>query len=105
MNVIEVNGLTKDYGHGRGIIDITFDVANGETLGFLGPNGAGKSTTMRHLMGFSKPQSGRAFITGMDCTKKHHSIRANVAYLPGVVTLPDGFNGTSFIKMMQNINY
>lgn len=103
MSVIDVNGLTKDYGHGRGIFDVTFDVAKGETLGFLGPNGAGKSTTMRHLMGFSKPQSGRASISDMDCTAKHHEILKSVGYLPGEVALPDGLNGTAFIKMMQDM--
>ena len=53
MSVIEVNSLTKDYGSGRGVFDVTFQVEKGEVFGFLGPNGAGKSTTIRHLMGFS----------------------------------------------------
>lgn len=46
--------INKDYNHGRGIYDVTFEVNKGETLGFLGPNGAGKSTTMRHLMGICR---------------------------------------------------
>lgn len=57
MSVIEVQRLTKDYGSGRGVFDVSFSVEEGEVFGFLGPNGAGKSTTIRHLMGFSKPQS------------------------------------------------
>lgn len=58
MHVIEVNGLTKDYGSGRGVFNVSIHVDKGEVLGFLGPNGAGKSTTIRHLMGFSKPDAG-----------------------------------------------
>ncbi|MBQ8966384.1 ABC transporter ATP-binding protein [Ruminococcus sp.] len=103
MSVIEVNKLTKDYGHGRGIFDVTFEVHKGETLGFLGPNGAGKSTTMRHLMGFSKPHSGMAKIDGLDSTSKHHEILKNVGYLPGEVALPDGLTGREFISMMKNM--
>lgn len=49
-NVIEVKNLTKDYGSGRGVFDVSFVVKKGEVFGFLGPNGAGKSTTIRHLM-------------------------------------------------------
>lgn len=103
MNVIEVNNLTKDYGHGRGVFNVGFSVKKGETLGFLGPNGAGKSTTMRHLMGFSKPQSGTVKINGMDCTSKTYKILKNVGYLPGEVALPEGLNGVQFIKMMQGM--
>lgn len=58
MSIIEVKNLTKDYGSGRGVFDVSIDVEKGEVFGFLGPNGVGKSTTIRHLMGFSKPDSG-----------------------------------------------
>ena len=64
MSVIDVKQLTKDYGSGRGVFDVTFGVGKGEVFGFLGPNGAGKSTTIRHLMGFSRPDGGSTEIFG-----------------------------------------
>ena len=48
--VIEVNHLTKDYGYGRGVFDVSIKVHKGECYGYLGPNGAGKSTTIRHII-------------------------------------------------------
>lgn len=103
MDKIIVNNLTKDYGHGRGIYDVAFTVKEGEVFGFLGPNGAGKSTTMRHLMGFSKPQKGDAVISGMNCWKQHGKLMKQVGYLPGEVALPEGLNSKSFIQMMQGL--
>ena len=67
MRVIDVNALTKDYGSGRGVFDVSFHVDQGEVFGFLGPNGAGKTTTIRHILGFIKPQEGRAEVDGLDC--------------------------------------
>lgn len=103
MEEIEVRGLTKDYGHGRGIYDVSFEVHKGEVFGFLGPNGAGKSTTMRHLMGFSKPQAGNAYIQGLSCWKDHDRIMNAVGYIPGEVALPEGLNGQGFLQMMQGL--
>lgn len=56
--VIAVQGLTKDYGGGRGVFELDFAVEQGEVFGFLGPNGAGKTTTLRQLMGFIRPTGG-----------------------------------------------
>ena len=71
-DLIQVEHLTKDYGKGRGVFDVSFGVSAGEAFGFLGPNGAGKTTTMRHLMGFVRPDSGRVRIAGMDCFADAH---------------------------------
>ena len=57
-NIIKVSSLTKDYGSGRGVFDVSFEVRKGEVFGFLGPNGAGKTTTIRHIMGFLQPDGG-----------------------------------------------
>lgn len=105
MNCISVKNLTKAYGGNRGIFDVTFDVKKGETLGFLGPNGAGKTTTIRHLMGFTCPQSGSSSILGMDCFKEYAKIKEHIGYLPGEVSIPSGLNGKEFVEMMSGLRH
>lgn len=51
LTMIDIHNLTKDYGGGKGVFDVSISIKKGEVYGYLGPNGAGKSTTMRHLMG------------------------------------------------------
>ena len=103
MHVIEVNNLTKDYGYGRGVFSVNLHVDEGEVFGFLGPNGAGKSTTIRHLMGFSKPDSGSTKIFGKETFHKYYEILGDVGYIPGEIALPAGLTGKAFIAMMQNL--
>ncbi|MFT3952335.1 MAG: ABC transporter ATP-binding protein [Oscillospiraceae bacterium] len=103
MSVLKVDHLTKDFGHGRGIFDVSFEVGKGEVFGFLGPNGAGKTTTIRHLMGFINPQKGTATINGKNCGKKRHEILSDVGYLPGEIALPEGLTGWEFLRMMQKM--
>lgn len=103
MSVIEVNHLTKDYGNGRGIFDVSICVEKGVCFGFLGPNGAGKTTTIRHLMGFSKPQKGSASILGMDCWAEATQIKTRIGYLPGEIAFPKNLTGTEFLKMMKQM--
>ena len=103
MSIIKIENLTKDYGHERGIFDISIEVNKGECFGFLGPNGAGKTTTIRHLMGFSKAQKGKISINGLDCWENYATLQNNIGYLPGEIALPTGITGTEFIKMMMNM--
>ncbi|MFB7322231.1 MULTISPECIES: ABC transporter ATP-binding protein [unclassified Streptomyces] len=62
--MIEVRGLTKDYGTTRAVDGLTFRVQPGRVTGFLGPNGAGKSTTIRAMIGLDRPTSGEVLIDG-----------------------------------------
>lgn len=103
MHTIEVDHLTKDYGSGRGVFDVSIAVDRGEVFGFLGPNGAGKSTTIRHLMGFSKPDSGSARIEGEETFSHYDKVLSHVGYIPGEIALPAGLTGWEFIRMMQNL--
>lgn len=104
-NAITVDHLTKDFGHGRGIFDVSFNVRPGEVFGFLGPNGAGKTTTIRHLMGFTKPDQGSATILGKNALPNHAEIMQHVGYLPGEVVLPEDVTGWEFIRTMQRLRH
>lgn len=104
-NIISIENLTKDYGHGRGIFNVSIQVGKGECYGFLGPNGAGKTTTIRHLMGFSKPESGNSFISGMSSWENAAELKHQIGYLPGEIALPAGLTGEGFLKMILKMQH
>ena len=98
MPLIEIENVTKDYGYGRGIFNVSLSIEKGEVFGFVGTNGAGKTTTIRHMMGFLKPKSGRAVIKGLDCWKDSAEIKRSVGYIPGEIAFPDAPTGNEFLK-------
>ena len=65
---IKVNHLSRQYGQQMAVNDISFEVNEGEIVGFLGPNGAGKSTTMKIITGFLPPTTGTALVGGKSIT-------------------------------------
>ena len=101
--IINVDHLVKDYGYGRGVFDVSIKVHKGECYGYLGPNGAGKSTTIRHIMGFSKPQKGSITVFGVNSFGHEEEILKKVGYLPGEPAIPAGLNGMGFLRMMQDM--
>jgi len=98
MSVMEIDNLTRDYGKGRGVFDLSFSVEKGEVFGFLGPNGAGKTTTIRHLMGFIKPKKGGCIIGGKDCWRDSAAIQKTLGYIPGEIAFFDDMTGTDFLN-------
>lgn len=100
---IKVNSLTKDYGGGKGIFGLDFTVRKGEVFGIVGTNGSGKTTTLRHLMGFLRPDSGSCEIMGLDCMKYPKEIKAHVGYVPGEIDFPDIGTGTQFLKIQADL--
>ena len=98
MSLIQIKNLTKDYGDKRGIFDINLSIEKGEIFGFVGTNGSGKTTTIRHLMGFLKPQKGSATIDGLDCWENSAEIKKYIGYLPGEINFPDARTGMDFLK-------
>jgi len=77
-NAIVAKELTYQYGQLVAVDNVSFNVTQGEILGFLGPNGAGKSTTIKMLTGQIKPKSGHATLLGVDVTKDPEKVQANL---------------------------
>lgn len=98
MSIIEVNHLTKYYGKARGIVDVSFNVEEGEIFGFIGPNGAGKSTTIRLFLSLIYPTKGDAKIFGKDCIKYGPEIRQEIGYLPSEVYYYEGMKVLDLLK-------
>lgn len=80
--MIKVENLCKSFGSKFAVNDVSFNVEKGEVLGFLGPNGSGKSTTMRIIMGYYPPTSGRVTVGGFDITEKPLEAKRLMGYLP-----------------------
>jgi ABC-2 type transport system ATP-binding protein len=101
--MIQVEGLTKDYGPRRAIDDLSFHADHGEILGFLGPNGAGKTTTMRILTGFMPPTSGKASVAGFDVVDQSLEVRRRVGYVPETVPLYPDLTVFAYLKFMADL--
>lgn len=103
--MIQVDGLTKDYGPRRAIDNLSFHAEKGEILGFLGPNGAGKTTTMRILTGYMPPSSGKAMVAGYDVVDQSLEVRRRVGYLPETVPLYPDMTVYDYLKFMADIRH
>jgi ABC-2 type transport system ATP-binding protein len=95
--MIKVENLTKRYAGNTAIKDLSFEVGQGEIMGFLGPNGAGKTTTMRILASFMPPTSGRASVAGFDIFEQSLQARAHLGYMPENVPLYNDMRVTEYL--------
>jgi ABC-2 type transport system ATP-binding protein len=81
-SIIEIKGLTKQYGNLTALDELTLDIDEGAVFGFIGPNGAGKTTTMRLLTTLLKPTGGTAWVAGHSVTDDPRSVRRVIGYMP-----------------------
>ncbi len=98
-SMISVRNLTKDYGQGRGVFDVSLDIEEGEAFGYLGTNGSGKTTTIRQMMGFIRPNSGTVMVNGLNPWTQAPEVMKSVSYIPGEIAFPDLKTGTDFFKV------
>jgi ABC-2 type transport system ATP-binding protein len=97
MDVIAVEGLTKDYGSKRALVGVSFQVREGSFFGCFGPNGAGKSTLLRILTGQIRPTSGQAIVLGLDCATQGIEIKRSVGIVPEVESPPSYLTASEFL--------
>ena len=98
-NTINVQSIAKTFKNFKAINDLTLEVAKGEIYGLLGSNGAGKTTTINILFGFLEPDSGTAYINGVDTSSDPGEARKHTGYIPENVNLYPYLSG------LENLDY
>ena len=101
--MIEVKNVTKKYGSTIAVDDISFEVKDGEVVGFLGPNGAGKSTTMNMITGFIEPTTGQIIVNGNDISKRPRKAKKEIGYMPENVPLYYELTAKEFVSYMAEL--
>ncbi len=96
--MIEIKNLSKYYGRLGAVVGLNLRIAQGEIFGFIGPNGAGKTTTMRVLATLLTPNSGSAFIDGLDVTKQGREVRRRIGYMPDVMGVYDDLKVFEYLE-------
>jgi len=85
--LIEIRGLTKDYGRIRAVDNLHLKIERGEIFGLLGPNGAGKTTTIRMLTMLTRPTAGEAYIAGYEVRRDLARVRGEIGVVPQHINL------------------
>lgn len=101
--MIQVKNVTKKYGNFKAIDDISFEVKDGEVVGFLGPNGAGKSTTMNMITGYIDPTQGQIIVNGIDVGRKPRKAKKQIGYMPESVPLYLELTVKEFVRYMAEL--
>ncbi|SFK63188.1 ABC transporter ATP-binding protein [Methylophaga sulfidovorans] len=102
--LLEAKELSRFFGDTLAVNNVSFNIKQGEVLGFLGPNGAGKSTTMRMLTGNLAPDNGQIIINGIDLLDNPKQAKACIGYLPETPPLYKEHTVTEFLQFCARLN-
>jgi ABC-2 type transport system ATP-binding protein len=100
--VLVAEGLSKSYGQGAALTDLSFTLERGHIMGFLGPNGAGKTTSIRILTTIMQPSAGRFSVAGIEATHPA-KIRPLIGVLPETLGLPNQISGLEYLRYFAKL--
>jgi ABC-2 type transport system ATP-binding protein len=103
-SLVSVQHLSRHYGNLTAIADVSFELTQGEVLGFLGPNGAGKSTTMQIITGNLAPSVGQVHIGGIDLLEQPRLAKAKIGYLPEHPPLYRDLSVDEYLRFCAQLN-
>ncbi len=101
--MLKIEHLTKLFGEGKGIDDLTLHIQPGELYGFLGHNGAGKTTTLRSVVGIQKFDKGEIFINGTSILKDPLTCKRQFAYIPDNPDLYEYMRGIQYLNFIADV--
>ena len=102
-DAITASNLIYQYGDLTAVDDISFNVAEGEVLGFLGPNGAGKTTTVKMLTGQLKPKNGQATLLGMDIVKDARKVKSQIGVSFEIPNMYEQMSAQENLNLFANL--
>jgi len=102
--IIQLKGLTKQYGRVKAVDGLNLDIDKGEIFGLLGPNGAGKTTTILMMLGLTDPTSGTAFVCGHNATSSPIQVKRKVGYMPDSVGFYDNMTALENLMYIGRLN-
>ncbi len=102
-DVIEVNGLRKEYGDFVAVDNLSFSVGKGQIFGIVGPNGAGKSTTLKMLSSLVRPSAGSIYMKGLDVSKDAVEIKSFLGFLPEESPLYEGMSVEDYLLFFSEL--
>lgn len=101
--VLEATHLSKSFGELRAVVDLSFEIAAGETFGLLGPNGAGKTTTISMVCGLLRPDAGSVTITGIPITPGARRGRDLIGYVPQELAIYPDLSGRDNLRFFARL--
>ena len=101
--MIKVRDLSKNYGSVEAVKSVSFDLNDGEVIGFLGANGAGKTTTLKMMTGYLVPSNGSITVNGMDIIDDTHAIQQQIGYLPELNPLYNEMRVFDYLEFLASI--
>ena len=79
---LEVKNLVRRFGRTLAVDGLSFEVGDGEILGFVGPNGSGKTTTMNIIATLDEPTSGDVLVDGWSVVQYPERARRVIGFMP-----------------------